>query len=187
MIVIRLTIVMLLLLPTLTRGQSKPEEDDKVSNDNPARPLQMPPASTEVKEALDDFERFQRRGAWEARSRRSTPFPRTRSFAWSMVKTASSFPSNGNAAPSSPGCRRKARRPIDCSTTPRRGSCSRGRGRQRAEEPGAAFSPPISPRPSAPPPPTAWAISTSVVGSIERPIAGWRSSAIAPTRIYRLP
>ena len=25
----------------------------------------MPPASTEVKEALDDFERFQRRGAWE--------------------------------------------------------------------------------------------------------------------------
>ena len=25
----------------------------------------MPPASTETKEALDDFERFQRRGAWE--------------------------------------------------------------------------------------------------------------------------
>ena len=25
----------------------------------------MPPASTEVKEAIDDFERFQRRGAWE--------------------------------------------------------------------------------------------------------------------------
>ena len=25
----------------------------------------MPPASTEVKEAIDDFERFSRRGAWE--------------------------------------------------------------------------------------------------------------------------
>src|SRR5262249_48703508 len=40
-------------------------DEDKVSNDNPARPLQMPPASTEVKEAFDDFERFGRRGAWE--------------------------------------------------------------------------------------------------------------------------
>jgi outer membrane protein assembly factor BamB len=43
----------------------KEGEEEKVSNDNPARPLQMPPASTEVKEAFDDFERFQRRGAWE--------------------------------------------------------------------------------------------------------------------------
>ena len=42
---------------------------DKVSNDNPARPLQMPPASTEVKEAIDDFDRFQRRGAWERASK----------------------------------------------------------------------------------------------------------------------
>ncbi len=44
-------------------GQEK--DEDKVSNDQPDRPLQMPPASTEVKEALDDFDRFQRRGAWE--------------------------------------------------------------------------------------------------------------------------
>ncbi len=65
MIVIRLTILMLLVLPALAVGQNKPEDEDKVSNDNPARPLQMPPASTEVKEALDDFDRFQRRGAWE--------------------------------------------------------------------------------------------------------------------------
>ena len=65
MIVIRLTIVMLLVLPALAFGQAKQEDEDKVSNDNPARPLQMPPASTEVKEALDDFDRFQRRGAWE--------------------------------------------------------------------------------------------------------------------------
>src|SRR5262249_40991713 len=34
-------------------------------NDQPGRPLQMPPASTEVKEAFDDFDRFQRRSAWE--------------------------------------------------------------------------------------------------------------------------
>ena len=40
-------------------------EADKISNDNPARPFQLPPASAEVKEALDDFERFGRRGAWE--------------------------------------------------------------------------------------------------------------------------
>jgi outer membrane protein assembly factor BamB/TolA-binding protein len=48
-------------------GQAPPKEGEegKVSNDDPARPLQMPPASTEVKEAFDDFERFQRRGAWE--------------------------------------------------------------------------------------------------------------------------
>src|SRR5262245_4378046 len=36
-----------------------------MSNDRPERPLQMPPASSETKEAFDDFERFARRGAWE--------------------------------------------------------------------------------------------------------------------------
>ncbi len=49
-------------------GQTKEELDElngKISNDSPARPLQMPPASTETKEAIDDFDRFQRRGAWE--------------------------------------------------------------------------------------------------------------------------
>jgi outer membrane protein assembly factor BamB len=61
----RLAIVILLLLPAVAAGQTKENEDDKVSNDQPDRPLQMPPASTEVKEALDDFERFARRGAWE--------------------------------------------------------------------------------------------------------------------------
>ena len=40
-------------------------EADKMSNDRPDRPLQMPPASSETKEAFDDFERFARRGAWE--------------------------------------------------------------------------------------------------------------------------
>jgi outer membrane protein assembly factor BamB len=38
---------------------------EKLSNDRPDRPLQMPPASSETKEAFDDFERFARRGAWE--------------------------------------------------------------------------------------------------------------------------
>jgi outer membrane protein assembly factor BamB len=40
-------------------------EAEKLSNDRPDRPLQMPPASSETKEAFDDFERFARRGAWE--------------------------------------------------------------------------------------------------------------------------
>jgi outer membrane protein assembly factor BamB len=66
-IVMRLALVTLLFLPALVFGQTKPDEkdQDKVSNDNPARPLQMPPASTDVKEAIDDFERFSRRQAWE--------------------------------------------------------------------------------------------------------------------------
>jgi outer membrane protein assembly factor BamB len=64
-IVMRLALVILLFLPVLAYGQATPEEEDKVSNDNPGRPLQMPPASTEVKEAIDDFERFSRRKAWE--------------------------------------------------------------------------------------------------------------------------
>jgi outer membrane protein assembly factor BamB len=61
----RPAIAILLLMPALAFGQAKDDKQDKVSNDDPGRPLQMPPASTETKEALDDFERFQRRGAWE--------------------------------------------------------------------------------------------------------------------------
>src|SRR6202007_1320102 len=66
MTLMRLAIVMLLLMPSLSFGQAKDDKDkDKVSNDDTGRPWQSPPASTETKEALDDFERFQRRGAWE--------------------------------------------------------------------------------------------------------------------------
>lgn len=65
MILARIAIALALLGPALARGQEVGEVEAKVSNDDPGRPLQMPPASTEVKEALEDFERFQRRGAWE--------------------------------------------------------------------------------------------------------------------------
>ncbi len=65
----RLAIAMLVMLmaPCLAIGQTgtDPKDPNKVSNDDPARPLQMPPASTETREALGDFDRFQRRGAWE--------------------------------------------------------------------------------------------------------------------------
>jgi outer membrane protein assembly factor BamB len=61
----RLAIVILLLATAPALAQVKDGKDDKVTNDDPARPLQMPPASTEVKEAVEDFDRFQRRGAWE--------------------------------------------------------------------------------------------------------------------------
>jgi outer membrane protein assembly factor BamB/TolA-binding protein len=63
----RWAMAVLLLAPAVAFGQAQaPQADeDKITNDNPARPLQMPPASTEVKEAIDDFDRFSRRGAWE--------------------------------------------------------------------------------------------------------------------------
>ena len=63
--VVYLATFTLLFFPTLVFGQAKEDEADKVSNDKPDRPLQVPPASSEVKEAFDDYERFRRRGAWE--------------------------------------------------------------------------------------------------------------------------
>jgi outer membrane protein assembly factor BamB len=67
MSVTRLALGILLLLPALAVAQppAKEGEEDKVSNDNPGRPLQMPPASTEVREAIEDFDRFRKRNAWE--------------------------------------------------------------------------------------------------------------------------
>ena len=65
MISARIAIAVALLAPALALGQGVEDGESKISNDDPGRPLQMSPASTEVKEALDDFERFQRRGAWE--------------------------------------------------------------------------------------------------------------------------
>ncbi len=85
MTVMRWAIMILLLLPAVALGQTKEEKDEqegKVSNDSPARPLQMPPASTETKEAIDDFDRFQRRGAWERalKSLYTIPEDQTRRF-----------------------------------------------------------------------------------------------------------
>jgi outer membrane protein assembly factor BamB len=68
MTVVRLAMTAILVFPALALAQNNPNKEDepgKVSNDRPDRPLQMPPASSEVKEAFDDFERFARRGAWE--------------------------------------------------------------------------------------------------------------------------
>jgi outer membrane protein assembly factor BamB len=53
------------LLPAVVFGQLKEDDPEKITNDRPDRPLQMPPASSEVKEAFDDFDRFGRRSAWE--------------------------------------------------------------------------------------------------------------------------
>ena len=61
---ISFVIATMLMVTSLALDPPK-EDPDKVSNDQPGRPLQMPPASTEVKEALDDFDRFKRRNAWE--------------------------------------------------------------------------------------------------------------------------
>ena len=46
-------------------AQDDKDNPDKVSNDQPGRPIQMPAASSETREAFDDFERFGRRGSWE--------------------------------------------------------------------------------------------------------------------------
>ena len=53
----RLALFLVVLFPARALAQAKDKDEDKVSNDQPDRPLQMPPASTEVKEAIDDFER----------------------------------------------------------------------------------------------------------------------------------
>jgi len=61
----RLAILAWLLCPVVASAPAADEDREKLSNDRPDRPLQMPPASSEAKEAFDDFERFTRRGAWE--------------------------------------------------------------------------------------------------------------------------
>ena len=61
----RVAILGLLLLMVSATARAVEDDPDKISNDKPDRPLQMPPASSETKEAFDDFERFARRGAWE--------------------------------------------------------------------------------------------------------------------------
>ena len=64
-IVIRVAFLALPLTPALARAQAVEGQPEKLSNDQPSRPIQMPAASSEAREAFDDFERFSRRGAWE--------------------------------------------------------------------------------------------------------------------------
>ena len=55
MTVMRSALLILSLFPATALGQAAEGEGDaKVSNDQPGRPLQMPPASTEVKEAIEE-------------------------------------------------------------------------------------------------------------------------------------
>ena len=98
----RPAIAILLLVPALAFGQAKDDKPDKVSNDDPARPLQMPPASTETKEALEDFERFQRRGRWERALEVALHDPRRPGDSGSSTaSTASSSRSRGGGGRSS--------------------------------------------------------------------------------------
>lgn len=64
-VLMRTCIFLLIASVSLTVARADEGEADKLSNERPDRPLQMPPASSETKEAFDDFERFARRGAWE--------------------------------------------------------------------------------------------------------------------------
>ena len=93
MIVMRLALVTLLFLPALAYGQTKPEDEDKVSNDNPARPLQMPPASTgsEGRPSMIS-ERFSRmQGVGTSRSRAIYTILEDQRFDSSTAIMASSF------------------------------------------------------------------------------------------------
>ena len=80
------TVIVLLLwlgwAGTAPAWQTAEVDDKKVSNDQPTRPMQMPAASSEVREAFDDFERFKRRGAWERASKAlyTIPEPQTERF-----------------------------------------------------------------------------------------------------------
>jgi len=58
-------ISVLFLAPAIIQAQAVDPDAEKLSNDQPTRPLQMPAASSEAKEAFEDFERFKRRGSWE--------------------------------------------------------------------------------------------------------------------------
>ena len=64
-VVIRISVIIVIISVLCGSARADEPEAEKMSNDRPDRPFQMPPASSETKEAFDDFERFARRGAWE--------------------------------------------------------------------------------------------------------------------------
>jgi outer membrane protein assembly factor BamB len=63
--VLRLAIAALVICAATLPTRAEEAGADKISNDRPDRPLHMPAASSETKEAFDDFDRFARRSAWE--------------------------------------------------------------------------------------------------------------------------
>src|SRR5689334_14973139 len=62
-----LAMIILILSSSAGPSWAGPDEAEaeKLSNDRPDGPSQMPPASSKTKEALDGFDRFARRGAWK--------------------------------------------------------------------------------------------------------------------------
>jgi outer membrane protein assembly factor BamB len=76
-VVIRKSLVVLIVSLLCGSARAEDPDTDKMSNDRPDRPLQMPPASSETKEAFDDFERFARRGAWERATKALYAIPET--------------------------------------------------------------------------------------------------------------
>lgn len=62
---LRVAIVAVGISVVCLAAKAEDAEPEKISNDRPDRPLHLPAASSETKEAFDDFDRFARRGAWE--------------------------------------------------------------------------------------------------------------------------
>ncbi len=85
----------------------------------------MPPASTEVKEAIDDFERFSRRNAWERALKALYTIPEDQAARFVDGDNGFIIPvARKRRLALDRAARRRARRPIGCSTTPRRRSSS---------------------------------------------------------------
>ncbi len=137
----RLALAILLLVPALAFGQARDDKkDDKVSNDDPGRPLQMPPASTETKEALEDFERFQRRGAWERALKSLFTIPDDQARAVRQRRQGLHHPGRAEAArdPRSAAAGRPGGLPALLRLRGQE-AARRRRGRIRAEEPRAGL------------------------------------------------
>ena len=160
-----------------------------MSNDRPDRPLQMPPASSETKEAFDDFERFARRGAWERATKALYAIPEAQaarfvdgqngfiiSVAHKRRTVLAGLSPEGQAA-------YRLFYDSDAKKLLDQAEGADGAGHAREALLG------LLPRPrSATMRPIAWATCTSSWGSSTAPpTAGWPSSGNAPTPSSRRP
>ena len=118
---ISFVIATMLMVTSLALDPPK-EDPDKVSNDQPGRPLQMPPASTEVKEALDDFDRFKRRNAWERALKALYTIPEEQTLRFVDGENGFILPVARSGGRSWVPCPPKDRRLTGSFTTPRRKS-----------------------------------------------------------------